>query len=86
MAALAALAGETAGPAMRDANTVAEAFTIAAGHGIALGDIVADAAWNVAAETLGEAGCLLDVVVFDATGALVGRSLVRAPHGRNLLG
>jgi cobalt-precorrin-5B (C1)-methyltransferase len=88
MAALAALSG---GPAalqarMQTANTAAEAFTLAAAAGIALGDAVADAAWQVAAEVLAGAGIVLDVVVFDRAGALVGRSPARAVHGRNRRG
>jgi len=81
MQSLAALSG--LGARVAEANTVAEAFAVA---GPMLGERVAEAAWLVAAETLAGSGSLLDVVVFDATGALVGRSAVRAVHGRNRLG
>lgn len=82
LGALAALAGVAE---ISGANTVAEAFGMAASVGIDLGTRVADAAWAVAAETLAGSGISLDIVLFDATGALVGRSEVRAVHGRKRL-
>jgi cobalt-precorrin-5B (C1)-methyltransferase len=87
MAALAALAAGTESLTTRliAANTAAEAFAIAAAAGVALGDLVAEAAWMVAAEVLAGSGSVLDVVLFDATGALVGRSAIRAVHGRKRL-
>ncbi len=55
------------------ANTVAEAFAIADAAGLRLGDTVADGAWNVAAAALRPARVELETVLFDRTGALVGR-------------
>ncbi len=69
--ALSALAGD---PAIAGANTVAEAFAMAAESGIALGDAVAQRAWNVAAEALAGCGSLLEIAVFDRQGVLVGRT------------
>ena len=84
MAGLAALSGGTAELQARivAANTAAEAFAIAP----TLGVRVAEAAWEVAAEVLAGSDCVLDVVLFDAKGVLVGRSECRAVHGRKRLG
>ncbi len=75
---LAALARCVEGAELRtriaSANTVAEAFAQAAQAGIALGDTVAQAAWQTAAEALLPAGIELEVVLFDRTGALAGRA------------
>ena len=75
MAALAALADEP-GLARRigQANTVAEAFAHADAAGVALGDQVAAAAWRTAAAVLDRRETLLEIVLFDRTGALAGRS------------
>ncbi len=69
MADLAALAGVSA---VAKANTVAEAFTVAP----ALGEAVAQQAWQTAAAALDGAPVALDVAVFDREGRLVGH------HGR----
>jgi cobalt-precorrin-5B (C1)-methyltransferase len=61
------------------ANTVAEAFGIAA-H-LALGDAVAAAAWDVAARALQPAITELEIVVFDRIGTLVGRAPFAPIHG-----
>ncbi len=61
------------------ANTVAEAFGIAA-H-LTLGDAVAAAAWGVAARTLQPASIELEIVVFDRTGTLVGCAPFASVHG-----
>src|SRR5579864_2333166 len=61
------------------ANTVAEAFGIAA-H-LALGDAVAAAAWSVAARALQPASTELEIVVFDRAGTLVGRAPFAPIHG-----
>lgn len=63
------LAGRIAG-----ANTVAHAFALAGAEAIALGDAVAQGAWATAAKALGRADVLLEVVVFDRDGALMGRA------------
>ena len=55
------------------ANTAAEAFAIAAAAGLHLGDAVAARAWTTAAAALRPAQVELETVLFDRTGALVGR-------------
>lgn len=75
---LPALAALVADPALAmriaGANTVAEAFAAAADAGVPLGDIVAKAAWRTAAGALAETDTALEVVLFDRSGALMGRS------------
>ncbi len=91
--ALAAMAGQAGVRApgiarIAAANTAAEAFAIAAEDGVALGDQVAARAWDVAAELLHDADIALEIVLFDAQGALCGRAPM-APSGvpgRNRLG
>ena len=83
LAALAALAGADAALSVHiaAANTTAEAFGHAATAGLELGDIVAEAAWRVAAEAVAPARIGLEIVIFDRDGALVGRSDgFRPPH------
>jgi cobalt-precorrin-5B (C1)-methyltransferase len=63
------LAGKIAG-----ANTTAAAFDLAAADGIRLGDAVAERAWETAAAVLAGTGTVLDTVIFDREGQLVGRS------------
>ena len=75
LAALAALVGDpVAAGQIAGANTVAEAFAAAAEHGVPLGDVVAQAAWRTTADVLAGTGTVLDVVLFDRTGVLRGRS------------
>jgi cobalt-precorrin-5B (C1)-methyltransferase len=62
------------------ANTTPEAFALAAGDGIQLGDEVAERAWAVAAEVLAGAPIELDIVIFDREGKLAGRSSVKPVH------
>ena len=62
------------------ANTTPEAFNLAASEGIRLGDVVAGHAWNVAAEVLANVDTVLDIVIFDREGMLVGRSPPKAVH------
>ncbi|MBX3580657.1 MAG: cobalt-precorrin-5B (C(1))-methyltransferase [Rhizobiaceae bacterium] len=76
--ALAAVAERTGGSRalvkrIRAANTVAEAFSLASGEGVPLGDAVADAAWQAAATVLRKTGIELEVLVFDREGNLMGR-------------
>ena len=90
LAAMAGQAGVSAPGTVRiaAANTAADAFAIAAEDGVALGDQVAARAWNVAAELLHDADIALEIVLFDAQGALCGRAPM-APSGvpgRNRLG
>jgi cobalt-precorrin-5B (C1)-methyltransferase len=83
LAALAALAGlDALAEPIAQANTTPEAFAIAANHGVALGDVVADRAWHVAAAVLEGADMALELVLFDAEGKLVGQSGLRPVHGR----
>ena len=61
-------------------NTTPEAFALAASEGIALGDEVAERAWDVAAEVLAGAPVALDIAIFDRDGKLAGRSMVKGVH------
>jgi len=61
------------------ANTVAEAF--AASAEVPLGDAIAHAAWEVAAETLRPCETELEIAVFDRAGALLGRTPFAPVHG-----
>ncbi len=88
---LPALAALVDNPALAEritgANTVAEAFAAAASAGVPLGDVVAHAAWHTAAAVLAGADTALEVVLFDRSGVLMGRSgfdRVHAPPPRNL--
>jgi cobalt-precorrin-5B (C1)-methyltransferase len=56
------------------ANTAAEAFALAAEHGIALGDQVAITARATVARVVESAGVTVEVVMFDREGRLVGRA------------
>lgn len=58
---------------MRAANTVAEAFSLAAGEGIPLGNAIASAAWNTAAAVLKNTGIELELLVFNRDGELMGK-------------
>lgn len=80
MAALAELAPTALRSAVLAANTVAEAFLLAPG----LGEAVAAGAWKTAADVLAGTAIELEIVLFDAAGALVGRAGFRPVHGRNL--
>ncbi len=90
MAALAELVddpGLAAG--IEGANTVAEAFAMAGAAGVALGNTVAAAAWRTAAGVLDGRDMLLEVVLFDRSGVLVGRhegapAPPPSPSGRGL--
>lgn len=61
------------------ANSVAEAFSVAAG--LPLGDAIAAAAWDVVARTLQPADIKLEIAVFDRSGSLVGRAALAPVHG-----
>lgn len=65
---------------MVGANTTPEAFALAASEGIALGNAVAERAWQVAAGVLAGAPTELDIVIFDRDGKLAGRSLAKPVH------
>ena len=67
--------------AVRTANTVAEAFQMARGEGIALGDRIAEKAWHTAAAVMKKPEIALQIVVFDREGELVGRTDFRTSDG-----
>ena len=58
-------------PELAACNTVAEAFSRA---GDTLGDVIADRAWETAAEVLRGADIALEIVIFDREGRLVGHA------------
>ncbi|MFT8417934.1 MAG: cobalt-precorrin-5B (C(1))-methyltransferase [Acetobacter sp.] len=79
MAALAQLAAQHGAPVglaeqIGASPTVAEAFALTRAHNFALGDLIAHKAWDVAHDTLSPAPTLLDVLVFDRAGTLVGKA------------
>ena len=75
---LPALAALVANPELAErivgANTVAEAFAAATAEGVPLGDVVARAAWQTAADALAGANIALEIVLFDRQGVLMGRT------------
>ena len=85
MQALASVAGEigvdaTVADAIARASTVAAAFAM-----MPLGDAIAARAWNMAAEVLRPAPIMLEVVLFDRAGTLVGQvPFASVNHERNL--
>jgi cobalt-precorrin-5B (C1)-methyltransferase len=91
LAALARFAEEAGGSdALRTrimtANTTAEAFSHAEAEGIGLGDVVARAARETAAQVVEGREIAIEVVVFDRDGRLVGRAdfaLAQAAPPRN---
>ncbi len=58
----------------RLANTGLEILDLSLSHGLALGDVVAQTCATVCRAVLGDAPVVLDVLVFDRLGGLVGRS------------
>nr|WP_321985826.1 cobalt-precorrin-5B (C(1))-methyltransferase [uncultured Lichenicoccus sp.] len=85
--ALAGIAAEAAVSAatvarIAGANTAAEALAMAREDGIALGDRVAADAWQVAAEVLGDLPVTLEIVLFDAQGAVSGRASMTPVRNR----
>lgn len=65
------------------ANTVAEAFEVASGAGVALGDHVAGAAWATAASVLGTPEIALEILVFDRDGRLMGQAPFAPAHSES---
>ncbi len=63
-----------------NANTAQLVLQEAVSRGLPLGDLVAKAAWAVAANSLGGADIILDVVIFDRQGKLAGRTEMRPVH------
>jgi len=79
MAALAALARELGGDdgvaaRITAANTTPEAFAHAAAAGLALGNVVAERARQVAAAVVEGSGIALDIAIFDRDGGLIGHA------------
>src|ERR1700733_4670727 len=79
LAALANLAASAGGAAqlcerIMTANTAAEAFALAAANGIGLGDTVARAAQNTAAQIVAGHDIAVEVILFDREQNLVGRA------------
>ena len=65
-------------------NTVAEAFDHAGAAGIALGDRIADAAWQTAAAVLAPAEVALEILIFDREGRKHGAAAFRPVHHASL--
>jgi cobalt-precorrin-5B (C1)-methyltransferase len=85
MEALAAIAAETGADetlvnGIKVANTVAEAFQLAAAQGLPLGDAIARKAWPTAALVLDDPGIALEILVFDREGKLMGRAPFQPTH------
>lgn len=82
LAAHAVAAGGTEALAqrIRASNTAAEAFGHAGAEGIALGDAVAQAAWQTAADVLDDPAIMLDIVLFDREGRMVGQAPPAPTH------
>jgi cobalt-precorrin-5B (C1)-methyltransferase len=78
--AIAAGASEPLASRIRSANMVAEAFQLAAGEGVALGDYIAERAWQTAAKALDHPEIALDIAVFDREGVLMGRTDFKPSH------
>lgn len=76
LAGLARGAGGSAALAERiaRANSGLEAFELAGGEGIALGDLIAEGALSHAAHVVRQSGIALDVMVCDRAGRIVGQS------------
>src|SRR5690606_5240949 len=75
LAAVAEQSGASADLAarIRGANTVAEAFSLAAADAVPLGNAIAAAAWNTTAAVLKGKDIELELLVFDREGQLMGR-------------
>jgi cobalt-precorrin-5B (C1)-methyltransferase len=82
LAAVATGAGGSSALARRiaGANTAAQAFADARTEGIALGDAIAAAAWQTAANVVAGADIAVEVILFDRDGRLVGRAPFRSAH------
>ncbi len=82
MIAAEAGASEALADKVRAANTVAEAFQLAAADGLPLGDTIARKAWPTAAAVLDNPNIALEILVFDREGNLMGQAPFRASHLR----
>ncbi len=83
--ALAAISAEIGGSAalaerIVGANTVSQAFDLAAAEAVVLGDAIAARAWPTAATVLSSADIALEIAVFDRAGRLVGRAPFAPSH------
>jgi len=68
------------GQAIREANTAAQAFELAKGEDVPIGDIIARRARRAALAAVAGSGTAIEVVIFDRTGALVGRAGLATHH------
>jgi cobalt-precorrin-5B (C1)-methyltransferase len=82
LAGLAERAGGSAALARRilGANTAAEALAHAEAEGVALGDEVARAGWDTAANVVAGKSIEIEIAVFDRDGRLVGHAPFRPAH------
>ena len=62
------------------ANTTPEAFALTRAEGIDLGDTVAQAAWNTAAQVIAGTDMALEIVIFDRDGTLMGQAPFAPVH------
>jgi cobalt-precorrin-5B (C1)-methyltransferase len=88
LAALAVVRGgsDALAARIRQSNTTPEAFAHAQAEGVPLGEAVAQAAWESAADALRNADIALEIAVFDREGRLVGQAPfapAHAPSPRN---
>lgn len=68
----------------RSANTAQLVLERALAAQVPLGDLVAEAAWQNAANVLANGDVILDVVVFDRNGSLRGKARARTAHATGL--
>ncbi|WP_234905938.1 cobalt-precorrin-5B (C(1))-methyltransferase [Affinirhizobium pseudoryzae] len=82
LAAVAREAGASDGliGAIGQANTVAQAFQLAEGEGLELGNRIAARAWQVAAGALHSEAIALEILIFDRAGKLVGEAPFTPSH------
>ncbi|MBS3649259.1 cobalt-precorrin-5B (C(1))-methyltransferase [Pseudaminobacter sp. 19-2017] len=78
--AVSAGASEDLARRIREANTVAEAFSLAVSEGITIGDAVAAGAWQTAATALDHPEIALEILVFNREGRLMGHAPFAPSH------
>lgn len=86
LVALSEFAAAAAGSAtlvetIRNANTAAHAFALAAAEGVELGHVVARTAWQTAARVIASTDMALEIAIFDREGKLVGHAPFAPVHG-----
>jgi len=82
LAALARASGGSPDLAERiaGANTAAQVFADARSEGLALGDVVAAAAWQTAAGVVADTDMSVEIILFDRDGQLVGSAPLQPAH------